>query len=584
MFGSDLGVQIDGDVVRVAVWAPAAATVQFSYLKGPSFWLTPDGSGRWHGTGPAHAAAYVLVVDGKEVLDPYARRVEMSKNRPVGHLTLPSPLESAKPHVPWNQTVIYEAHVRGLTMLNPAVPASLRGTYLGACHESVIDHLLTLGVTTIELMPVQAFMTEPALAQRGFTNYWGYNPVAYFAPHPGYATSPGTQNDDFREMVTAFHAAGLEVIIDVVYNHTAEGDRDGPDLHLRTLDEEGYYLSRDGEYANLSGCGNTLRSDSPAVRDLTLSSLRHWAHEYGVDGFRFDLAGVLIRASTGRQSYASSLLEAIADDAVLGALKLIAEPWDATGDGYCLGAIGDRFAQLNDRFRDDIRDYWRCAGSVANLATRLAGSSDLFTAPTASINFVTAHDGFTLRDLVSYNASDNSANGENNGHGDNRSDNSGHEGETTDAAIINSRQSRARNLLSTLLLSQGVPLLRMGDEFGHTQRGNNNAYCQDNPISWIDWSPDQGWDLREHIASLNSIRRAFPHVSRSTFLTDADVDWTTRTDTPMTSTDWETNRLTFLGMTMGQLTMGFDAVAGHFDLVCADSGDSSPRQLIRPHP
>ncbi|MBK5217163.1 MAG: glycogen debranching enzyme GlgX, partial [Propionibacteriales bacterium] len=338
-------------------------------------------------------------------------------------------------------------------------------------------------------------------------------------------------------------------------------------------------------YANFSGCGNTLRSDTAPARDLILSSLRHWAREYGVDGFRFDLASTLARNSEGTIVYAGSLVEAIAQDEELAALKLIVEPWDASVDGYALGGFGGLFAEWNDRFRDDVRDYWRgTSGGVHRLASRLAGSSDLFAdrSPMASINFVTAHDGFSLRDLVTYGSKHNDPNGENgrDGHNDNRSDGCGAEGETNDRAIIARRQQRARNLLSTAMLSLGVPMIRMGDEFGHTQGGNNNAYCQDNEISWIHWTADEGWNLCDHIAALSALRRDNPEFRRDFFLTDSDATWLRHDDTPMTDTDWADGALTFLGMSTGQISLRTDSRDGSFSLV-RDAGRES---LLNLHP
>ncbi len=573
MFESGLGVRVDGDVAHAAIWAPQAHSVTLSYVDGQSVALSSDGSGVWRGAGPVQRGGYVFCVDGRRVLDPYARRIEMGRNGPVGHLVESSAATTAKPLIPWHDTVIYEAHVRGLTMLNPEVPPSWRGTYRGVGHPSVIKHLLSLGVTSLELMPVQQFITEPSLSDRGLTNYWGYNPIGYFAPHAAYACEPDRQVEEFAHMVADIHTAGLEVIIDVVYNHTGEGGPGGPDFHLRTLDETGYYAINDGGYSNASGCGNTLRGDSVPARDLILSSLRHWSSEFGVDGFRFDLAGAMIRNAEGNQCYAGSVLEAIAQDEQLGALKLIAEPWDATAEGYCLGGFGPPFRQLNDHFRDDVRDFWRGSGrGVRDLATRLAGSSDVFEgqSPTTSINHVTAHDGFTLRDLVSYDDAHNAANGEDgaDGHGDNRSDNCGHEGPTDDPEINGRRQNRARNLLATVFWAMGVPMIGMGDEFGHTQRGNNNAYCQDNATSWVRWQSDEGWDLRDHIAALARTRRDSHHLRRDTFLTDAEVRWFTTHGEPMNPQLWADDTLTFLGMQILDLpdpsmrVLEMDAAAG----------------------
>ena len=585
MFPTNLGARVDNGSIHFALWAPSAQSVQVAFVDDENSALIPDGDGVWRCTVPARKADYFFLVDGVRVLDPYARRIEFHDGEPVSFAVDDAPLDTVRPKTPWPDTIIYEAHVRGLTMHNRDVPPGLRGSYLGVSHPAVVAHLKKLGVTTVELLPVQQFITEPAVAARGLSNYWGYNPIGYFAPHAAYASVEGVQIIEFKQMVAELHAAGLEVIVDVVYNHTGEGGTGGPDLHLRTLDESGYYFPSNDSYANFSGCGNTLRSDTAPARDLILSSLRHWAREYGVDGFRFDLASTLARNSEGTIVYAGSLVEAIAQDEELAALKLIVEPWDASVDGYALGGFGGLFAEWNDRFRDDVRDYWRgTSGGVHRLASRLAGSSDLFAdrSPMASINFVTAHDGFSLRDLVTYGSKHNDPNGENgrDGHNDNRSDGCGAEGETNDRAIIARRQQRARNLLSTAMLSLGVPMIRMGDEFGHTQGGNNNAYCQDNEISWIHWTADEGWNLCDHIAALSALRRDNPEFRRDFFLTDSDATWLRHDDTPMTETDWADGALTFLGMRTGQISLRTDSRDGSFSLV-RDAGRES---LLNLHP
>lgn len=579
VFPTDLGARVDGGFVDFALWAPSAQSVQVAYIDGETSALIPAGGGVWRATVPGRQAGYFFLVDGVRVLDPYARRIEFAGGEPVSFAVDDAPLDTVRPKIPWPDTVIYEAHVRGLTMLNRDVPSSLRGSYLGVSHPAVVAHLKRLGVTAIELMPVQQFITEPAVASRGLSNYWGYNPIGYFAPHAAYSSIEGNQNIEFKQMVAEFHAAGLEVIVDVVYNHTGEGGPGGPDYHLRTLDESGYYLLDDGTYADFSGCGNTLRSDTAPARDLVLSSLRHWAREYGVDGFRFDLASTLARNSTGAIVYSGSLVEAIAQDEELAALKLIAEPWDAGADGYALGGFGGSFAQWNDRFRDDVRNYWRgTSGGVHHLASRLAGSSDLFAdhSPMASINFVTSHDEFSLRDLVTYGSKHNDANGEDgrDGHDDNCSDGCGAEGETEDRAIIAQRQQRARNLVSTVMLSLGTPMIRMGDEFGHTQGGNNNAYCQDNEISWMSWVADEGWDLCDHLAALSALRRDNVEFRRDRFLTDADVTWLRDDDTPMTEADWANAALTFLGMRTGRISHRIDSKGSSFSLMDDAGGES----------
>ncbi|MGZ5367036.1 MAG: alpha-amylase family glycosyl hydrolase [Aeromicrobium sp.] len=444
----------------------------------------------------------------------------------------------ARPLVAWDRTVIYEAHVRGMTMLNESVPAALRGTYAGLAHASVIDHLKALGVTTVELLPVFAYGTEPVLAARELTNYWGCNTVDYFSPHASYAATDDPLSE-FGDMVGTLHEAGLEVMLDAVYNHTAIG----------TVDPS-WYRREDGELVDLTGCGNTLDTSKAEVQDFILDSLRFWANDLGVDGFRFDLASALSRDADHQLDLPGELFTRIADDPDLGTLKNVLEPWDATVDGYALGRFGAPFAEWNDRFRDDLRDFWRAANHDLRLiATRMSGSSDLFEAPLQSVNFVTAHDGFSLRDVVSYDQKHNEENGEDgrDGADDNRSDNCGVEGETDDPVIINRRQNRAANLLASLLLARGVPMIRMGDELGQTQKGNNNAYCQDNELSWMPWRADEGWDFRQLIAQLVDARPAF---NGADFLDHDDVDWLRADAESMSHDDWHDTALTGLGMTV----------------------------------
>jgi glycogen operon protein len=428
----------------------------------------------------------------------------------------------ALPRIPWSRTVIYEAHARGLTRMHPDVPEGIRGTYAGLAHQAVVDHLRNLGVTAVELLPIQAFATEPAVAARGMTNYWGYNPIAYFAPHQGYASAGdrGQQISEFKEMVRTLHAAGIEVILDVVYNHTAEADPTGPSLSFRGLDDRGYYkrvdITKDpAEYFDCTGCGNTVDASYPPALRLILDSLRYWVEEMHVDGFRFDLTSALTRTGT-QMDRRSDFLQAISQDPVLRRVKLIAEPWDATPEGHRLGAFPPPWCEWNDRFRDTIRDFWRSdSGGVREVASRLAGSSDLYAddgrSPYASINFITAHDGFTLRDLVSYERKHNLGNGEKNRDGtdNNRSWNCGIEGETDDLEILTLRHRQAMNLMATLVLATGVPMITAGDERGRTQRGNNNPYVQDNEISWVDWS--DGWDdLERFTREVLRLRREHP--------------------------------------------------------------------------
>ncbi|MEV6670351.1 glycogen debranching protein GlgX [Streptomyces sp. NPDC051162] len=464
-----------------------------------------------------------------------------------------------RPKTPWADSVIYELHVRGFTMRHPGIPERLRGTYAGLAHPAAVDHLVRLGVTAVELLPVHQFAHEDHLLRRGLRNYWGYNSIGYFAPHAGYAATGtrGRQVGEFKRMVRALHAAGIEVILDVVYNHTAEGGELGPTLSLRGVDNRRYYRLQDDarRYADYTGCGNTLHVVRPNVLRLITDSLRYWVTEMGVDGFRFDLAAALAR-SMHDVDMLSPFLAVIAQDPVLRRVKLIAEPWDVGSGGYQVGAFPPLWTEWNDRYRDAVRDFWRGAlPDVRDLGYRLSGSSDLYAwggrRPYASVNFVTAHDGFTLRDLVSYEQKHNEANGEGNrdGTGDNRSWNCGTEGGTDDAAVLALRRRQARNLLTTLLLSTGVPMLVAGDEMGRTQGGNNNAYCQDNDTSWIDWSllEDPGWRaLAELSGRLLALRRAHPVLRSRSFFSGRpqaadglrDLAWFAADGTEMTEADW----------------------------------------------
>ncbi|MDT3445865.1 glycogen debranching protein GlgX [Pseudofrankia sp. BMG5.37] len=400
-----------------------------------------------------------------------------------------------RPGTPWRDTVIYELHVRGFTRLHPALPPALRGTYAGLAHPAVLDHLTGLGITAVELLPVHAHVSEPILAERGLTNFWGYNTIGFFAPHPGYAATDDPVTE-FRAMVAALHEAGIEVLLDVVYNHTAEQDERGPTLSMRGLDNTVYYRLEPTDprrYRDVTGCGNTLNVTSPHVVRLVCDSLRYWLTEMGVDGFRFDLAAALARNPDGFDPDAP-LLTAIGQDPVLAQAKLIAEPWDVGWGGYQVGAFPAPWAEWNDRFRATVRETWSGrATSAADLGYRITASSDLFEhggrPPCSSVNFVTAHDGFTLADLVSYEHKHNEANLEDNRDGDNnnRSRNHGAEGPTDDPVVLERRRRVRRGMLATLLLSAGVPMLVAGDEFGRSQGGNNNAYCQDNPVSWLAW-------------------------------------------------------------------------------------------------
>jgi glycogen operon protein len=461
-----------------------------------------------------------------------------------------------KPLVPLDRTVIYEAHVKGLTKRHPGIPPALHGTYAGLAHPVMIDHLRSLGVTAVELLPVHAFESEPRLLQHGLTNYWGYNTLNFFTPHGDYATAASRAEGpegilrEFKTMVRELHAAGLEVILDVVYNHTSEGELGGPRTSLRGIDGRSYYRQHDdGAYIDVTGCGNSLDTSLDAASRLVIDSLRYWANEVQIDGFRFDLATTLGRGADHAFSPDHPLLLAIADDEQLAEVKLIAEPWDVGMGGWQTGNFGPGWSEWNDRYRDRVRNFWlsdvdyaRRAGTapvgVGGFATRLAGSSNTFSrdrGPLAGVNFVTAHDGFTLRDLVSYDVKHNLGNGEHNRDGAdmNRSFNHGTEGPTDDVAILARRRKAMRNLLGTLLLSAGVPMLTAGDEFGRTQRGNNNAYCHDSPLTWLSWD-HAPWQigLADHVKRLIALRRENPALRPSRFAHELEtvpsasvIDW-----------------------------------------------------------
>jgi glycogen operon protein len=427
------------------------------------------------------------------------------------------------PRRPWTETVIYEAHVKGLTMQHPDLPPGLRGTYLGLCSDPMIDHLLKLGVTAVELLPVHSFIDDRFLVSRGLRNYWGYQTIGFFAPDARYMSRDALW--EFRAMVRRLHQAGIEVLLDVVYNHTGEGDEFGPTLSFRGLDNRSYYRLRDGgrHYVNDTGTGNTLDLTNPIVLRLVMDSLRYWVEQCRVDGFRFDLATVLGREGHGFDPR-GGFFDCVRQDPVLAQAKLVAEPWDIGPGGYQLGAYPHPFREWNDRYRDGVRRFWRGdAGLAPDLAKRLLGSAESFDhsarAATSSINFVTAHDGFTLEDVVSYTVKRNMANAEDNrdGHGENHSDNLGHEGPTDDPAIRGARDLRKRNLLATLFLSQGVPMLLAGDELGNSQGGNNNAYAQDNPTGWVTW---EGADvaLAAFVGRLARLRREHPALRQKSFL------------------------------------------------------------------
>ncbi|WP_276485588.1 glycogen debranching protein GlgX [Paraflavitalea pollutisoli] len=531
----------------------------------------------------------------KLLIDPYAKaiagRIDWNNalfGYEIGHPDAdlhPSPVDSApyipksvvvddafkwgndKPlNIPYHESVIYELHVKGFTKLHPELPEQLRGTYAGLAHPVTIRYLKQLGVTAVELLPVHHYVADRHLVERGLTNYWGYNTIGFFAPDVRYSSSGvlGEQVKEFKRMVKALHNAGIEVILDVVYNHTAEGNHLGPTLSFRGIDNQSYY--RPGHespryYDDYTGTGNTLNAGNPNVLRLIMDSLRYWVTEMHVDGFRFDLAPALVRELRDADRL-NAFFDIIHQDPVISQVKLIAEPWDITETGYLLGKFPPEWAEWNDRYRDCMRDFWRGADSkLAEFAARFAGSADLYEnsnrQPTSSINFITAHDGFTLRDLVSYNDKHNEANGDENRDGadENHSWNCGTEGPTDDPDINALRSRQQRNLLATLLLSQGVPMITAGDELGKTQQGNNNAYCQDNELSWIDWAKaDQ--ELLQFVQYIIHLRRQHPVFSRNRWfrgrpLTGGgmeDIAWFLPEGEPMQDTHWQAGFAKSLGV------------------------------------
>ncbi len=464
----------------------------------------------------------------------------------------------------WDDSIIYEAHVKGFTKLHPAVPEKLRGTYAGMAVKEVIAYVKSLGITTVELLPIHTFVNDSYLLEKGLVNYWGYNSIGFFAPDPRYASAPEQCLREFKEMVARFHDAGLEVILDVVYNHTAEGNERGPTLSFKGIDNAVYYrlLPDKRYYINDTGTGNTLNLSHPAVIEMVTDSLRYWVTELHVDGFRFDLGTILAREPDGFDTQ-SGFLKVCNQDPVLRTVKLIAEPWDIGPGGYQVGKFPPGWAEWNDRYRDIVRDFWRGSAQAKDLAPRLCASGDAFNhlgrRPWASVNFVTAHDGFTLGDVVSYNDKHNDANGEDgkDGSSDNRSWNCGVEGPTADANINMLRDRQMRNMLATLLFSQGTPMLLAGDEFGRTQQGNNNAYAQDNEISWLNWDLDtRGKAQIEFVKRLCAMRHKYAILRRNLFFTGAfdeelevkDLTWINAAGTEMQDHDWADTQMLCFGM------------------------------------
>ena len=618
-----LGATWSRESTNFAVYAPNAVQVWVCLFDDDDVeqrhQLTEHSLGVWHGAlpgvspgtrygyrahGPWDPAAGLRFNVEKLLLDPYGKAVsgdlvvdDAIFGYVVGEPDKASDLDSAayvprsvvvyddfqwgadtSPRRRWRDTVIYEMHVKGMTQLHDRVPEELRGTYAGLATPAVIDYLHDLGITAVELLPVHQFFSEPALAERDLVNYWGYNSLGFFAPHNAYSASGdrGQQVTEFKQMVKAFHEAGLEVILDVVYNHTAEAGPLGPTLSFRGLDDRGYYqrvvqppATKTDEapmpdtYWDVSGCGNTVDSTHTQSLRMILDSLRYWVTEMHVDGFRFDLMSALTRTNQV-VDMGSHLLTAIGQDPVLRHVKLIAEPWDASMDGYQVGHFPPPWIEWNDQFRDTVRDFWRGhSEGVRTVATRLAGSSDLYAddgrSPYASVNFVTAHDGFTLRDLVSYNGKHNEANGEDNRDGtdNNRSWNCGAEGATDDVDVLAMRRRQAANLMATLCFSSGVPMLTAGDERGRTQGGNNNAYGQDNEISWIDWRPDDAWlDVYQLTKTALRLRREHPVLRQRHWFEGRptirggikDLVWIHPDGREMSAADWNDDGRRTVGM------------------------------------
>jgi len=611
-----LGATARDGGTNFAVWAPDAIRVELCFFNDDgsqwSFDLPGYTKGVYHGhvSGVGHGQRYGYRVHGqwqpeegyrfnpaKLLIDPYAKAItgELILDESIfGHLghddTLFNDGNSAPfvphgvvvddpydwegdefPRIPRENTVIYETHVVGLTKLHPDVPEHQRGTFAGMAHPAIIAHLKSLGVTTVELLPSQHFVSETFLLSRGSKNYWGYNTLGFFAPHAPYSSSgsTGQQVREFKDMVKTYHLAGIEIVLDVVYNHTPEGNEFGPTLSLRGFDNLAYYhLDADKRhYWDSTGCGNTVAASHPQTLRLIMDSLRYWVQEMHVDGFRFDLTTALARNSRHQVNLEGGLVTAVGQDPALRDTKMIAEPWDVGNDGYQVGSFPEPWLEWNDQFRDTVRDFWRgLSGGVAELGWRLTGSGDLYwdqiSGSHASINFVTAHDGFTLRDLVSYNDKHNYLNGEENRDGtdNNRSWNCGVEGATTNPAIRAHRRRQIRNHLSTTILSAGIPMFVAGDEMGRTQKGNNNAYCQDNEINWQNWHRTE-WqdDILDFTAYLIRLRQAHKVFQRSGYLRGEpqdfvhvpDIAWLRADATRFEKSDWESFDTRSIGMYLG---------------------------------
>ncbi len=616
-----LGAHWDGHGVNFALFSEPAERVELCIFEGRQIHVLPLPERTdqvWHGylAGGAPGLRYAYRVHGPQaadqghrfdgqclLLDPCAREVVgrfswPAHDDPVHALTAVVVDEDfdwggdTPPATAWTDSVLYEAHVKGMSRQHPGVPEVLRGTYAGLAAPAMIEHFRRLGVTAISLLPVHHFLDEQRLVNEGRVNYWGYNSLAFFAPEPRYAARIGGQSviGEFKSMVRSLHAAGLEVIIDVVFNHTAETDEWGPTLSFRGIDNRSYYrLPADNlaAYENFSGCGNTLNLAHPRVLQLVMDALRYWVEVMHVDGFRFDLAAALTRDS--------AFLAAVRQDPLLQRVKLIAEPWDLGPDGYRLGRFLPGWSEWNDRFRDDVRAFWLTGeAGVGQLAQRLAGSSELFAsagrAPHAGVNFVTAHDGFTLRDLVSYQNKHNELNGEDNRDGQNHncSSNCGEEGESSDPAVLEKRRRLQRALLATLLIAQGVPMLQGGDELGRTQAGNNNAYCQDNALTWIDWRAADG-ELIGFVAGLLALRRRFPQLRRRHWLSgqttadgQPDVLWWHPAGRPMRVSDWQSRKLGTFGLQLAPVTTDVGQENEQRIVLCLINRDEIPVSFLLP--
>lgn len=589
---SGLGVHLNSQGGTVGVWSENADVVELCVFddRDPS-WVTETtplvrGEGNvWSAasTRLRPGARYAFRVNGPDgptnafdpgifLLDPYGRGIAGSQRSTRRSVVIDGSFDwngTIKPNTPLDRTVVYETHVKGISKLNPRVPEELRGTYAGLAHPATIEHLTSLGVTAVELLPIHAFASEERLIKQGLTNYWGYNSLNFFSPHAAYATkaaqSAGAEDvlREFKGMVKLLHEAGLEVILDVVYNHTAEEGRQGPTTSLRGIDNAAYYRQdADGNYIDYTGVGNTVNAAHPAVQGLIMDSLRYWANDVQIDGFRFDLAATLGRDATGEFTSEHPLLYEIVDDPMLRDVKKIAEPWDVGPGGWQTGNFPDGWSEWNDRYRDTVRTFWlrdiadaRSNGQpstgIGSFATRLAGSSNTFAAqrgPVASLNFITAHDGFTAADVVAFDTKHNLGNGEENrdGANDNRSFNHGAEGDTPDDPIRAVRRKAVRNLLGTLLLSAGVPMITAGDEFGRTQCGNNNAYNHDDELTWLDWSwDDHQLDLVATVRRLIQLRADNPAlrptrygVSGKSVPQASQMDWYDASGSTMSIDDW----------------------------------------------